>query len=210
MSRRPRFCRAVRPHPAFARIVAVIALAAALWLGGLVWFAESLPRTVRGNQTPTDGIVVFTGGPERLAAALALLAADTSRKLFVSGVSAGVSGADIQAASQRAPELFECCVVLGYEAMDTAGNARETAVWVAAEGYTSLRVVTAAYHMPRSLLEFRRLMPDVELVPHPVFPARFKQSQWWLWPGTAGLIAREYNKYMMAVIGLSGLGSGVL
>jgi uncharacterized SAM-binding protein YcdF (DUF218 family) len=198
MSRRPRFRHTAGPRSAFIRAVAVVALAAGLWLGGLAWFAESLPRTVRGNQTPTDGIVVFTGGPERLEAALALLAADTSRKLFVSGVSAGVSGADIQAASQRAPELFECCVVLGYEAMDTAGNARETAAWVAAEGYTSLRVVTAAYHMPRSLVELASAMPEVTLVAHPVFPERVRLDAWWSWPGTASLVATEYTKYLVS------------
>lgn len=198
MRRQPLFRRHARPRVAIVLAVATGALAAALWLGGLVWFAESLPRAVEDSETPTDGIVVFTGGPQRLETALELLAAGKARKTFVSGVSVGVSEVDIQAASQRAPELFECCVVLGYEALDTAGNARETAAWMAGEGYTSLRVVTAAYHMPRSLVELAKAMPAVGLIAHPVFPERVRLDSWWSWPGTASLIATEYTKFLVS------------
>jgi len=180
------------------------------WLAGLVWFASMIPKPGPGYAGNTDGAVVLTGGSGRLDEGLRLLSAGRANRLFVSGVYRGVDVAALLRLARQTPGSLECCIMLGYSADDTVGNARETAVWMKSQGYKSLRLVTASYHMPRSLLEFRRLMPDVELVPHPVFPARFKQSQWWLWPGTAGLIAREYNKYMMAVIGLSGLGSGVL
>ena len=146
MSRRPRFRRRARPRAAIALAAAAVALVAALWVGGFVWFAETLPRAVADSESITDGIVVFTGGPERLATALGLLAAGKARKMFVSGVSPGVRESDIQADPGR-EALFECCVVLGYEALDTAGNAAETAAWATGEGYASLRVVTAAYHM---------------------------------------------------------------
>lgn len=198
MRRQPLFRRHTRPRVAIVVSAATGALAAALWLGGLVWFAETLPRAVEDGETPTDGIVVFTGGPQRLETALELLAAGKARKTFVSGVSVDVREVDIQAASQRAPELFECCVVLGYEALDTAGNARETAAWMAGEGYTSLRVVTAAYHMPRSLVELAKAMPAVGLIAHPVFPERVRLDSWWSWPGTASLIATEYTKFLVS------------
>ena len=41
-------------------------------------------------------------------------------------------------------------------------------------------------------------MPDIEVIAHPVFPARVKVDSWWRWPGTAGLIAGEYNKVLLA------------
>ena len=66
----------------------------------------------------------------------------------------------------------------------------------------SLRLVTAAYHMPRSRLEFANVMPGVEIVPHPVFPEHVKQNEWWAWPGTAALMASEYNKYLMGWVRL--------
>ncbi len=59
-------------------------------------------------------------------------------------------------------------------------------------------VRTAAYHMPRSLLEFRRLLPDAEIVLHPVFPDQVKQRDWWRWPGSASLIVSEYSTYLVA------------
>ena len=75
----------------------------------------------------------------------------------------------------------------------------ETAAWIRSEGYTSLRLVTASYHMPRSLYEFRRLLPpEVAIVPHPVFPASFFLNDWWRWHGSARLAVSEYHKYLVA------------
>jgi uncharacterized SAM-binding protein YcdF (DUF218 family) len=56
-------------------------------------------------------------------------------------------------------------------------------------------VVTAAYHMPRSLLELRRNLPEVALVPHPVQAAGPRP----------GLLLREYAKLIGAVFGLAAL-----
>ena len=66
------------------------------------------------------------------------------------------------------------------------------------QGYSSLRLVTAAYHMPRSLLEFSSAMPGMRIEPHPVFPEHVKQEYWWAWPGTMALMVSEYNKYLVA------------
>ena len=106
--------------------------------------------------------------------------------------------------AQRKPNELACCISVGYRADNTAGNARETAEWVEKQGLKSIRLVTASYHMPRSLLEFHRAMPDVRIVPHPVFPPRFKGSRWWLWPGTAALLSSEFGKYVIARAGFSG------
>src|SRR3546814_5646529 len=102
--------------------------------------------------------------------------------------------------SQHSPEDLSCCVVLGYEADNTRGNAVETAAWMKDQGFTSLRLVTATYHMPRSLLEFRRLMPNIEIIPHPVFTEHFKRDDWWMWPGSSSLLITEYTKYLGAML----------
>jgi len=52
--------------------------------------------------------------------------------------------------------------------LDTHGNAQETASWVQRHHYSSLIIVTADYHMPRSLVEFGSEMPGVKLIPYPV------------------------------------------
>lgn len=188
---------------AIGRAVALALLLVLLWLGGLLWFATALPDAVEDPETVTDAIVVLTGGAERVAGGLALLEAGKARMLFVSGVHRGVDLADLLRQTHPLPAPPSCggrCIALGHAADDTVGNAVETAAWMRAGGFNSLRLVTAAYHMPRSLLEFHRAMPGLAIVPHPVFPDAFKQEQWWRWPGTIHLMAVEYSKYLVAMV----------
>jgi uncharacterized SAM-binding protein YcdF (DUF218 family) len=184
---------------AIAAMVALGTLAGA-WGGGLVWFATDLAARVEDAETPTDAVVVLTGGAFRLEAGLALLEAGKGRKLFISGVHKGVDLPDLLRKAHGAGERAKCCVVLGHAADDTIGNAAETAQWMRREGYGSLRLVTASYHMRRALLEFRRAMPEATIIAHPVFPGAFKRDEWWRWPGTFHLLAVEYTKYLGAAL----------
>ncbi|MBP2228503.1 uncharacterized SAM-binding protein YcdF (DUF218 family) [Azospirillum agricola] len=184
------------------RTLAGLLLLAAVWGLGLFWFAAGVPRHAPNLDDPvagraTDAIVVLTGGSNRLATGLELLAAGRARKLFVSGVYDGVDVQELLKLSRRAPTEMECCIALGYSADSTIGNAYETADWMRDQGFRSLRVVTANYHMRRSLLELAMAMPDIELVPHPVVAPTVHLADWWLWPGTANLLVNEYNKLLM-------------
>jgi uncharacterized SAM-binding protein YcdF (DUF218 family) len=176
------------------------AAASLLWLSGLIWFAGSIPHAVADPDSPTDAVVVLTGGRLRVDRGLALLAEGRGRKLFISGVNQGVDLAELLRVSPHMPKWVQCCIVLGYAADNTRGNAAETAEWMRREHFRSLRLVTSAYHMRRSLLEFRRAMPDVPIVPHPVFPEHVRQDDWWRWRGTAALIVGEYHKYLAALL----------
>lgn len=176
----------------------LILLVAGAWLAGLVIFAETIPGHAADDGRATDAIVVLTGGSGRIEVGLEQLAQGRAKKLFVSGVPRGVAPAELPGLATAAPEQVACCVVLGHQADNTEGNARETAAWMLAEGFRSLRLVTSNYHMPRSLLEFRRAMPGVEIVPHSVIPESVRQSDWWRWPGTTTLIVTEYSKYLLA------------
>ena len=190
------------------RLIGFAALFLGIWLVGLLWFAKDLPVSVAAPARATDAIVVLTGGSRRVHQGLELLAQRRAKKLFISGVYRGVDVRELLSVSQQSPADLDCCIALGYEADSTRGNARETADWMREQGLGSLRLVTAAYHMPRSLLEFRRAMPEIEIVPHPVFPEHVKQRDWWRWPGSASLIISEYNKYLVALARdlLGGLG----
>ncbi len=172
-----------------------------LWVGGLIWFAT--PPAIEDQPKPTDAIVVLTGGSLRLHSGIELLRQGRGRKLFVSGVNQGVDVEELLRISGNdpdgVPDWALCCLALGHEASDTLGNAHETARWMRQQGYRSLRLVTAWYHMPRSLLEFTRAMPEIEIVGHPVFPDQVKQERWWAWPGTAALLSGEYAKYLAAL-----------
>ncbi|WP_119678916.1 YdcF family protein [Indioceanicola profundi] len=169
------------------------------WLAGLAAFASRLDRAPAAPEgRRTQAIVVLTGGSERLAVGFDLLAADKADKLFISGVYRGVDVRELLRMGRQVPAELECCIVLGHDAADTEGNALETARWMRTEGFTSLRLVTANYHMPRSLVEFRRALPEAEIVAHPVAPPNVRLDHWYFWPGTAELIVSEYTKFLLA------------
>lgn len=179
-------------------LAAILILATIAWGFGLVVFVHVVSTLPRPARSETQAIVVLTGGSLRLETGLTLLRAGWGEKLFVSGVHRGVDVAELLRVSRQSPEELECCIVLGYTAEHTLGNARETAHWMKREGFTSMRLVTANYHMPRSLLEFRAAMPYAAIVPHPVFPSNVRLDSWWVRPGTAALLAGEYTKYLLA------------
>jgi uncharacterized SAM-binding protein YcdF (DUF218 family) len=107
-------------------------------------------------------------------------------------------------------ELFEaagarsrralCCVDLGRSAENTIGNAGETASWVSSHKFRTVIVVTASYHMPRSLLELDAVLPETKFVAYPVFPDDVHLSEWWREPYTTGVLASEYLKYLAATL----------
>lgn len=169
------------------------------YLGGLVWFADSMVNAVDDGATPTDAIVVLTGGSQRVQTGLQLLAAGKAKKLFVSGVYHGTDVAALLRVQRQSPDAVQCCLVLGHTADNTYGNALETAAWMRQEDFHSLRLVTANYHMRRALLEFSRAMPETRIIPHPVFPDTVRE-RWWAWPGTLDLIIGEYDKYLWALV----------
>ena len=168
-----------------------------LCVAGFMWFASQ--PAPENQSTPTDAIVVLTGGRLRLQTGMALLRDGKGRKLFVSGVNHQVDLDELLRVSGNADWAF-CCTALGHEADNTLGNARETAQWMRQQGFKSLRLVTAWYHMPRSLLELDRAMPELEIIAHPVFPDEVSQEHWWASRSALILLAGEYGKYLEALL----------
>ena len=185
------------------RVLGSIVFVLAAWLAGLFWYAERIPAEPPDTTERTDAIVVLTGGADRLSEGLRLLAEGHGKRLLVSGVYRGVDVDALLQVARQKPDDVECCITIGYVADNTAGNARETAEWIRSSDNRSLRLVTADYHMPRSLLEFRRALRDIRIVPHPVFPEAFKRECWWCERNSALLVASEFHKYLAAFVGLS-------
>jgi len=174
----------------------LVAIAVLAWGLGLLWFASTIPTAVEDTATRTDAIVVLTGGSERIETALGLLEAGLADRVFVSGVGQPVKTGDVLPQARNLSPELRAKITVGTSADNTPGNAVETEAWAKTAGVQSIRLVTAAYHMRRSLLEFHAAMPEISIVPHAVFPANVK-SDWWRWPGTASLIAREYSKFVV-------------
>jgi uncharacterized SAM-binding protein YcdF (DUF218 family) len=177
-----------------------------LWLIGLLGFIAFIPaQTAKIDDRPTDAIIVLTGGGDRLAEGFRLLDRKLAKRLLVSGVASGVTLEQLidRLGEQRdtvpSAEELACCVTLGYEAESTVGNAEEGDAWLRGNGASSVRLVTANYHMLRSLLEFRRKMPGQTVVPNPVFPSEVRDPHWFVKPRTLLLIVNEYHKYLVAL-----------
>jgi uncharacterized SAM-binding protein YcdF (DUF218 family) len=189
--------------PGFGRrILHALLLVLVVWLGGFLAFAAAIPPTVRNPDQPVDAIVVLTGGDVRLAEGFALLDKGLAKKMLISGVSSGVDMPALLQTLNGMPQptqaVLDCCVTLGYDARSTEGNARESLRWLGENNFTTIRLVTANYHMNRSLLEFRRVMPQITIIANPVFPKQMQDPYWFAHPGTVFLLFNEYHKYLAA------------
>ncbi|HML11023.1 MAG TPA: YdcF family protein [Stellaceae bacterium] len=169
-----------------------------LWAAGLVWFVHC-SLSFAADPAQTDAIVVLTGGRLRLETGLDLLGAGRAHKLFVSGVNPHVDRLELMRVAGHADADDLTRIVIGHDADNTFGNARETAVWMQQEGYRSLRLVTSWYHMQRSLLEFERAMPQARIVAEPVFAGHEGEARWG-WFDVVLLTVSEYDKYLAALI----------
>ncbi|MDR7101983.1 YdcF family protein [Croceicoccus sp. BE223] len=144
----------------FRRLFASILLA---WALGFAAFALMLPRPADGSKT--DGIVVVTGGPGRIARGIEALDKGWSKQLLVSGVDSEVKPAELAEEYEIPARLMECCITLGYDAVDTRSNASETAAWARDRKIASVRLVTSDWHMRRAAHDLEAVVgPDVKVL----------------------------------------------
>lgn len=180
-------------------VVLLIFIGGGMFVGGFLKFSNTVTSyEVQQNVANADGIVVVTGGSARIAKALDLLAAKKGDRLLISGVNPLTKTEDLQKMNSAHKGLFECCVEIERKAEDTVGNATETKKWNDVRKNKSLILVTSGYHMPRSLLEFRRAMPDVKFIGYPVQLNELQRDDWWKSSGTLRLMIFEYIKYVGA------------
>lgn len=186
----------------FRVLLSFVMLVAFLWTAGLVAYVNMIPSESKDPLAVTDAIVVLTGGEGRVQYGFHLLEQEKARTLFISGVGAGVTRDDLLTAyaSEALKRSIGDNLVLDHAASNTKSNAEQTALFMQEHGYRSMRLVTAGYHMKRSLLECHLLMPDVTIVPDPVSPVAFRRDQWWRDATTRKLILSEYHKYGLVLL----------
>jgi uncharacterized SAM-binding protein YcdF (DUF218 family) len=180
----------------------LFALFLLVWCAGLVRFITLIPQTPSTDTTHTDAIVVLTGGGGRLEHGFELLAQGRANRMFISGVEDGLTLASLLRKKdyrQYAAHIAPGSVELGYKARSTVGNALEVAEWVVKNHITSIRIVTANYHIPRSLYELHHTLPDVTVIPDPVFPLRGGAAGWQFSLTGVRLIVSEYHKYVASI-----------
>lgn len=183
-------------------LLSFITLLAFLWTGALVAFVHGIPLEAKYPDVRTDAIVVLTGGDLRVQHGFEKLEQGLAKTLLISGVGQGVKREELlkQFASPKLRQALNKNperLVLDYAASDTQSNAFETAKFVRKRKYESLRIVTAGYHMPRSMLECKILMPDVAMLADPVSPESFRRDEWWKHENTRRLVLAEFHKFWL-------------
>ncbi len=190
-------------HGATRPLVILLTLLPVLaWSAGFGIFAWRATRPP-GPPPRADGIVVLTGGADRVQAGLSLLQADRAQLMLISGVRPGLDlNSLIWASGLRLPRERDLAgrITLGHVATSTVGNAIEAAGWARANGLHSLIVVTAGYHMQRALAEFASRLPDEALHAYPVLPPALLR---WHSLATLRLLVSEYDKWLLVASGLT-------
>ena len=167
-----------------ARLLAFLAI---LYVLGFAFFAVTLGGPAPDDGAKVDAIVVITGGKGRIEHAAKLLADGKGKRLLIAGADPSVRKADLVHRLGGKRRLFECCVDLGSESVDTRSNAEEAKRWMERRKFHSLRLVTSDWHMRRARYEFNRQFDDgTKIVPDAVKTE----------PSFATLFA-EYNKYVL-------------
>ncbi|MFN3502851.1 MAG: YdcF family protein [Allorhizobium sp.] len=178
----------------------LVILSAAVLVAGFLIFADSVSNMRPPETVKADAIVVLTGGYQRIEQAIDLLKRGYGERLLISGVNPATTAGQIRKATRTSPDLFDCCVDIGYAAIDTIGNANETAIWIRDKGYRSILVVTSNYHLSRSLMELRRSDPDTEFIGYPVVNADLKTRAWYSEPDAMRTMLAEYGKTVIAYV----------
>lgn len=156
-----------------------------VWSIGFVLFVLLLPRPAAIART--DAIIVLTGGAKRIEHGLDLMRAGAAGRMLISGTDPSVRPRELALRYGAPMRLFDCCIDLGFEAIDTRSNAEEAAAWVKSGGWRTVRLVTTDWHMRRALFELRETLPaSVEIYPDAV------RSEPDLW-----VLLTEYHKYLL-------------
>ena len=99
---------------------------------------------------------------------------------------------DLALEYRTAPALFDCCIDLGADAVDTRSNAEETARWVKVHRYRSVRLVTSDWHLPRARMELAAALGKDVAIRGDGVPSAPR----------LGTLINEYNKLILRRIAL--------
>ena len=182
-------------------VLALSTIALISLLGGFLVFTNSLALKEPNLDVKAEGVVALTGGSDRVIDAADFLSRGQAKRLLITGVNRATRTSVLEKLLPVSHELFKCCVDLGYQAIDTAGNAAETKLWAETHQLThALIVVTSNYHMPRALLELSAALPHTTFYPYPVVSDHANVTDWWRDKRVARLVAGEYVKFIGALI----------
>lgn len=176
----------------FSAFMLVFFIVAAFQIVELARYADSVTTPQAPLEGKADGIVVLTGGENRLHSATRLLNEGKAGQMLITGVNTILTQDSLKKVLDIDEGLFNCCVELDWSAHDTVGNALATQKWARDIKAKKLIVVTGALHMPRALKELGHAVDGVELIAAPVNVPSDKN--WWRDYSHLKDMLREYSK----------------
>lgn len=187
----------------FFQLYTAVLFIVSLWLIGLFLFINQIPTSSSQNNQATDAIVVLTGGIMRLSEGLQFFANVKAKKILISGVGKGFTQKDIIIKLKKMNLIGKINpqdIILGNIASTTQSNALETKIFMTLNNFKSLRLITSNYHMQRSTLLFRKAMPDINIIEHPVFTDNLISDSSHISFNNLKTAASEYNKFLGTTI----------
>jgi uncharacterized SAM-binding protein YcdF (DUF218 family) len=162
-----------------------------------VLFVDFVYKTFSFNsrEVNSDAIVVLAGGKGRVEQGIKLYRSGKGERLFLIGVDPAVRKADLF--TEKADERSGEQVYLENASRNTLENAIFARELLVRHNIRSIMLLTSRYHMKRSLLIFRNILPkDIAIYPYPV-ATKSAADSWWNHGGSLRLLFSEFYKYCL-------------
>lgn len=188
---------------ALIKILFALAFLLSSWILGFFYFIDHIPEETTKNLGRTDVVVILTGGTFRLEEGINAFANIKAEKILISGVGNGFTKKSLFGKIKNfeiLDKIDPTKIELGTLATNTFENAVETKMFMDLHHYKSLRLVTSNYHIPRSMMVFKRIMPEITIVEHPVCTENFRKTGTYLSSSSLKLAIGEYNKTIWFIV----------
>ncbi len=168
-------------------------------------FKKNILSFTMYNNTKSPNIVILTGGANRIKDGLKIIedfkiSKNINYKILVSGTGMGFTKSSLK--KKLGPnfnsQLIQCCIDLDGVSKNTLTNASETFKWTSKNGIKEFILITSNYHMPRAILEFKNVMPNLKIYTYAITPKKHDIENWLSSYKTFSLVFTEYCKFIIA------------
>ena len=168
-------------------------------------FKNNILVLTKYNDIESPNIVILTGGANRIKDGLKIIqdfknSKNINYKILVSGTGMGFTKSSLK--KKLGPnfnsQLIQCCIDLDGVSKNTLTNASETFKWTNKNDIKEFILITSNYHMPRAILEFKNVMPNLKIYTYAITPKKHDIENWLSSYQTFSLVFTEYCKFIIA------------
>ena len=168
-------------------------------------FKDNILSFEKHHNKESSNIVILTGGTNRIKNGLKIIEDfrkenKKNYKILVSGTGTGFTKNSLKKklGPNFNPKLIQCCIDLDSVSKNTYTNASETFKWAKKNDIKEFILITSNYHMPRAILEFKNIMPNLKIHTYTITPDKHEIKNWLNSFQTFSLVFTEYLKYILA------------